>query len=452
MPKAVVFTHFVMPSGTDDLLSPVERRPVHKQCERLIGSYQACPSVGLVYVFIADGYEAILAGRDPWPALDRERRLRRIFARHIGRASAAKFQIVGTRELTPTLACLARHVELDLARLLLGGGQRMYYDSPKFVEAIIRLARGFRPEPILRFDADVMVNEQAMQKLLRFHQRVKGKEVYFFSGCYACHPATMKQNRLLNDYAVRVQYLSHLGDRTTRKYVLKEQLAQRFLDELQEVGADQSGQVISGAGLCMSFQAIFALPPFANVGDQVVWIDDHLKRRLHEQVGHLGHNRNCRCSKANFLQHRYPAGVRPEDVAWGRKEYLPRLARGCVMDALIWDRADNGPGPFAQWVGRYLNFGAIPSREELEKSLTGPAQSRLNELVQLWRQPEYRPCGPFGFAGRLSGQARNRLVRQVIDAADQYFKLLRMWKDLKEAVIALPREETDNSWLFRPPV
>jgi len=122
------------------------------------------------------------------------------------------------------------------------------------------------------------------------------------------------------------------------------------------------------------------------------------------------------------------------------------------MDALIWDRADNGPGPLAQWVHDYLNFGTTPSRRKLEQSLTGPAQSRLNELVQLWRQPDYRGYGLYGFAGRLSGQARNRLVRQAIDAADQYFKLLSMWNDLKDAVIALPREDSDNGWLFRPPV
>ena len=48
-----------------------------------------------------------------------------------------------------------------------------------------------------------------------------------------------------------------------------------------------SPQVISGAGLYMSHQAIHKLPPFMNLRNFVSWIDDHLKRRLHEAVGHL---------------------------------------------------------------------------------------------------------------------------------------------------------------------
>lgn len=451
MPRAVVFTHFVMPQGADDLLGRGQRRIVHQECERLIGSYQACPSIGLVYVFIADGYQAILAGKEPWRALDRERRLRRMFARHIGAAGATKFQIVGTRELTPTLAALARLAGPQLARLLLGGGRRMYYDSPKFVEAVIRLARGFRPEPIFRFDADVMVNEQAVQNLRGFHRRLQERGLYFFSGGYACYPPTMNQKRLLNDYAVRVH---HLSDRCRGRYVVNEPVAERFLDELQQVGADQRCQVISGAGLCMSFQAIFALPPFANVGGQIVWIDDHLKRRLHEQVGQLDHNRNCRCSKANFLQHRYPAGVASGDVKWARNQYLPRLARGSVMDALIWDRRADAPGPLADLVDSYLKnpLRGPPSRNMLQQRLTAPAQARLDELIALWRQPHYRRYGPFGFAGRLASGANDRLVRQAIDAADQYFKLLDMWPRLAGAVLLLDREDPGNRWLFRQPV
>src|SRR5205085_3340834 len=62
------------------------------------------------------------------------------------------------------------------------------YDSPKFVEAVIRLARGasvtHSPYPILRFDADVEINGKGVARLLAAVKETldRNKDHAFFSG------------------------------------------------------------------------------------------------------------------------------------------------------------------------------------------------------------------------------------------------------------------------------
>lgn len=123
------------------------------------------------------------------------------------------------------------------------------------------------------------------------------------------------------------------------------------------------------------------------------------------------------------------------------------------MDALIWDRAADAPGPFADLVFKHLHSQRRrPSRRKLEQSLRPSIQTRLRELSQLWRDPGYRPYGPFGLAGKLDGRAGEQLVRQTINAAEHYFDLLEMWQNLAAAVLLLDREDSGNRWLFRDPV
>jgi hypothetical protein len=81
------------------------------------------------------------------------------------------------------------------------------YDSPKFVEAVIRLARGANPAhgvyPVLRFDEDVDVNEAAIDSLLGRVSFATQSNLYdcsFFSGGYGSEKGLVP----VNDFAVRL--------------------------------------------------------------------------------------------------------------------------------------------------------------------------------------------------------------------------------------------------------
>lgn len=125
-----------------------------------------------------------------------------------------------------------------------------------------------------------------------------------------------------------------------------------FLNGLCETGANAHRQVTSGAGLCLSDSAILDLPPFSNMSQNVMWIDDHLKFSLHHELRHFGLPPSAGARKATgsappaigrvdaawFQQQRHLTGVTLADVRWHTRQYLPRLLRGMIADS--WLRAD----------------------------------------------------------------------------------------------------------------
>lgn len=343
--------------------------------------------------------------------------------------------------------------------MFLGGGKTLFCDSPKIIEAIIRLARWSRPEPILRIDADVEVNDDAVEELIAFHeaqqQAIGLHPVYFFSGGYQIHDRESEtQEWLLNDFAARVQHICSPSGAAYKKE------AESFLRDLAEVGVDPFDQAISGAGLCMSYDAISMLPPFANVGDLIVWIDDHLKRRLHEALGHIVINGDSRCPHANFKQVRYEPPVartiQPETLERDRRDYLPRLVRGVILDALIVERPLKPgklarPGRLASLIGTFLDYRERPTIDDLRQHLEGPANTRLKELCDLWETAAYSCYGPREIAAQLRSAYGKALVREVIKDANSYFELLARWRDFAEVVVDAPADQR-NDWLFRNPV
>jgi hypothetical protein len=143
--------------------------------------------------------------------------------------------------------------------------------------------------------------ELTKQEFLRPH--------WWFSGCYS---GNMPDDPV-NNHAVRQHWL--IDPKTwddPKKFALLPN-ADRFLRDVGELGATQvelnrpmstacqalvqnrngilhsrnTQQVISGAGLVISVPAIRRLPPFMNAKDLVVWVDDHLKRKLHEAIGDI---------------------------------------------------------------------------------------------------------------------------------------------------------------------
>src|SRR5439155_112171 len=164
-------------------------------------------------------------------------------------------------------------------------------------------------------------------------------EMYWFSGSYS---GTFPGDPV-NEFAVRQHWLVDpvtFGDPKNFRLVPK---AEHFLVDLAEIGATQivpppknvepteaakkliaargkskarqSPQVISGAGLVASHHAIWRLPPFMNAKAMVVWIDDHLKRLLHEAIGDLDPSDVERLHDAVLRQDRYPKGITSGEIA-----------------------------------------------------------------------------------------------------------------------------------------
>ncbi len=190
--KAVIFTH--LPYPMDDSAERFNEVRANKLINRVIPYYKAylaCKNVGLVYVFVDTGLRQMLKNIATMPKtiefsideLDFEHATRNCLMLAIDKATielehtnkefdrrfAPKFQFVGLPHLFSLLKALYR-IDPNLVLNLAGDGANLTYDSPKFIEAVIRLARGAHAAhsqyPILRFDEDVMVNERGIGELL----------------------------------------------------------------------------------------------------------------------------------------------------------------------------------------------------------------------------------------------------------------------------------------------
>ncbi|MGB6836992.1 MAG: hypothetical protein WBF66_04730 [Dehalococcoidia bacterium] len=473
--KALVFTAFTLPHELRSVEDTDKQEGIRKYCLSSIENYAKCESVGLVYLFIPEGYQALLGDTRPWEGLERERLLRQMLERAIRVTGATKVQIVGTAELTATMAQFSRRAA-DLGRerlgnLLLGYGQHLYYDSPKVVEAIIRLARTAKNgnEPIFRFDADVEVDDDNVRTLLEYYSARCDDEFCFFSGGYrardldpetACELgpelADPEVQRLFNGYAVRVaQFCDKAG-------CLDKGKAHRFLKDLPKIGADPEEQVISGAGLYISPEAIRTLPPFANVGELIIWIDDHLKRILHEDLVHFGYPKNAhrRCKEATFVQDRYPPpdGVTSQAIQWHATDYLRRLVRGCLLDALIQDRTPHGQGAVAGHVETFIKRRLKLMDYDLHSELEAPARNHLEQIISTWAAPGYVGSAVYDLAEELAAALSRQgsdipCIREAIAAIDSYFELLGIWKEFVDLCERrIDRRLKANRWLFRDPV
>jgi hypothetical protein len=324
----VLFTHIKddaaklrTPAKIDDYCR--ERQPFFEGC-------LSCPNVSLVFIYVSFGIEfyvdAVQHGTSAidFKVIEGEERVWN--ALHLAHDSAfrklkkkesdefPRFVFIGVRELACLLRGLHRRKPMLVENL---AGSGFTYDSPKFVEAVIRLARGPGKNPVLRIDADVVPNEEAVDALLKRWEGfiAMGTQPYWwFSGHYKGIRRD-KKDCPVNAFAVRQHWLldPHSIDKPT-EFELRPG-AQYFVHDLGQLGATQfdprltqpdpasfcspscqemlstrrggvtvarpSAQSISGAGLIASFNAIHRLPPFMNAGRMIVWIDDDLKRQLH---------------------------------------------------------------------------------------------------------------------------------------------------------------------------
>jgi hypothetical protein len=420
-------------------------------------------------------------------------------------AGEPRFEYVGISQLASLLTALI-DIDPDLMRPIAGPGVRFTYDSPKFIEAVIRLARGVDPslcrQPIFRIDADVLPNPQAIGALLeRAHEELReGGKYFFFSGGYFGKGGKESLDPV-NQHAVRTHWLFDNGEGSDAFAGCN-----RFLGDLGVIGATQltldsdwgflpadadgvprseegqrlaasvaprpSPQVISGAGLVMSFCCILELPPFLNADNMVVWIDDHLKRLLHEALDHVGRSQTEALPQARFRQDRKVAQPWAQKA---RKVYFERLFRGCLMHALI--ISDSGlPGVLATWVDRAVRGQvrrAEPSEDGEElfdrtskttcdkmaiiAEMVESARAQGEKVLKLWRESRQAyqdPCladwaerpvhGPE--TGDETPLDLEDVYRSTAEDAYRYIVLVTEWWDYVRAILRL--DSRSAGWLF----
>jgi hypothetical protein len=501
--KAVVFNHFpYQPSGKEWLIGAAEEQVIINTVKPYYKAYLKCQNIGLIYVYVDTGMRLILKRifhGDKEIKLDInelafEHTLRNILKLAVDESfseliendqtfdphAMPKFQFIGLPHLASLIASLYHSNPVLVENL---AGKHFTYDAPKFVEAVIRLARGSNPllssDPILRFDADVEVNEMSISLLLKKVTKSLDHNFSFFSGGYGDINGPADP---INDHAVRCHWLVERNEinNNLASYRLIPKGAQ-FLRDIGEFGATltpdsqnilpssemqeyiianggkssnrSSEQTISGAGLYMSFSAIRVLPPFMNSENNITWVDDHLKRRLHEMLEHIAPNELEYVKGSLFKQNRHPDGIQPKDIEWAKDVYFYRLLSGCVMHAFITDRAGE-PGVLAKTVEELIQTDD-PTLDTLQikLELAQVAKDTATEILNIWSRADYGNT-------ILNTWARNNhheleqgqgmlieWLNSIINDAVHYCELVKKWNSYVNAIQRLDRR--DAYWLFR---
>jgi hypothetical protein len=502
--KAVVFTHIDL---TPKEIEREGRGECVKKYTRLFERYLRCRNVGLVYMYLSLGAEeimqAIVDGGKGQPlvvppnVLEEENECLYVLqsaenkARRTYPDRLMKFIHVTTPQLITLFENLHK-IDPGLFSFLFGTLSKSFtYDSPKFVEAVIRIARGQDPRsakyPIIRFDEDVEVCEKPLDRLLAAYEEFLAENdnlYFFFSGCYG-DPDNPDSFDPVNDRAVRTHWFSEKNGDIFKTSDANVKQIKIFLRDLGEIGATQSGmndspslrgqsliaergfitnrrnqQVISGAGLIMSLRAIQDIPPFMNMNLLIVWIDDHLKRQLHEGIDDINYLEDLESvPEARFKQDRYPNGVKQGDVNWANNMdggYFDRLLAGCMMDSLISQPAEDQnrvirrPTELAQAIKEFIaNPGAPLNYNEMVPVLSEYARRRYDQVLGLWQTPEFEGTILYEWASEKAKDAgyKESQVKGVIEDAGDYLKLVQRWRGSFAAAIGRLRP-TGNGWLF----
>jgi hypothetical protein len=342
----------------------------------------------------------------------------------------------------------------DADRFLAGAGQSLYYDGPKLIEAAIRIANLGRGVPIFRFDADVLFygarstvdpsqpanpnsandTRDGIAALCRHYERLTEDASvghFVFSGRYRGtrdSPADVFRE----GFATRTVQLADLKipiDPAAQVAVPAEK-SRWFFDKLIGLGANPYAQVTSGAGFCLSDGAIVDLPPFSNMRQNIIWIDDHLKHALHHELGHFEldrpHSRHGRVNDAVFDQIRFETG-RPnaKDAEWHMQHYMIRLLLGCVADAwLRGDRKLKLPVPGAPGLSTTdpieLTCPDVEYFRTAGVSVPGVyAREFQKVLLASWGSREILPWMEENMRTRMWNSAVTRIGKFVTEFADQ---------------------------------
>jgi hypothetical protein len=216
-------------------------------------------------------------------------------------------------------------------------------------------------------------------------------------------------------------------------------------------------QVISGAGLYMSLSAILRLPPFMNFENNVIWVDDHLKRRLHEVLGDLATTDLEHVEESLFHQDRYPKPkcIQPNDIKWAKSTYFYRLISGCIMHALIVTRTGDR-GELGKFVANFI-LTRQPTDEagfkKLSVDFTKVAKSTALDLLGIWATADYGNDILKEWAEKNQEEFDHgtgdmaKWIGSTIQDAIHYCKLVENWQAYVVAIQGLVPH--DAYWLFR---
>ncbi|MFP5245806.1 MAG: hypothetical protein ACLGH0_03855 [Thermoanaerobaculia bacterium] len=477
--QALIFTHV---GDRENLQNPGQLQAFVARRQPFFQACLQCRNVGIVFVYSSYGVEFFVHAlkttakpKLPLHVLETEQHIFDAIhiaidqaAKSLGVSSGPKFVLIGVRELASHLLRLQR-MDPELVRSLATREGTFTYDSPKYVEAILRLARA-QGDPILRVDIDVEINENAVQKLLDQAALCTEQPAPFwwFSGCYSGNGP----NDPVNVHAVRQHWLVTKKPGTANEYVLPK-AAESFLVDLAEVGATQlvpepidsprddvrlspaagavidrrgysknrrKPQVISGAGLIASHHTIRRLPPFMNAPEMVVWIDDHLKRLLHEAIGDIDFTDPERI-EAPMKQDRFPNGIERNDDR--TRDYFRRLLNGCLLEAAIQYT------PFTDAIHAIVNNRRRRRGAELLAGIEEAVRQRYADAIYIWRNANYGNELLSRWASSLTEDDEDAFCSGTVNTCRDYLELCRLWPQHVRAITDLWPQHA--YWLFTEP-
>ncbi|MEM9273470.1 MAG: hypothetical protein AAGA80_10980, partial [Cyanobacteria bacterium P01_F01_bin.143] len=335
----------------------------------------------------------------------------------------------------------------ELRDLFLGESGNIGYDSPKIIDAIIRLRLLGSGIPVFRLDQDILFpnedEEKAYEmlnkaiagqiKAIERHQvkstihstilsvnyeepekaiksSKKGSNLIAYSRSYATriHPALLVNTKLLSEPPINWNtYAERSFDKT---------LAQKFFNNknLIKWGAPTTA-VLSGALMYLSDGVVLNLPPFSNFSLNVMWIDDHLRYAVHRELGDFsaitryrndGLPLNSKDDSTSVIKCR--SGF--DNLAfYTLSTYLPGLLWGSIFDAWIsteplvklrktearrlhreqeWrnKKTQDNMGIFAKRIKHAQAGHPIVDEVQLREDLRQVALTRIQEVREVWRE------------------------------------------------------------------
>ncbi|MGE0083074.1 MAG: hypothetical protein AB7S75_01500 [Desulfococcaceae bacterium] len=380
-----------------------------------------------------------------------------------------KFIYIGINHLSVLLNEL-ESIEPELIQFVGSrAGTNFTYDTPKFVESIIRIARNnikipCTEEVILRIDEDVTVYYDGIKTLLNRYSQFTKKPFHYFSGTYGKYNSgNPTDDHPKNNYAVRVHFFVNPNTQNSAPAL------STFLSDLAELGATQENfqknhsenlqylvikgkhkknetrrfsEIISGAGLIASPLVIRYLPPFMCFDMPVTWIDDHLKRRLLEVIEFISRNDIESVQDAKFTKNRHTQPITEKDIL-GAPGYLKILLSGCMFHSLITDDNER-PTEYSDKIKeiirkKKLSFNNIPNFKGKIKEILA---TKYEKVIECWTSDEYKDSPApnldvfYKWAKTEKEKKENKwkLVDGLTEDAMRYLELMSRWDIFVSAI------------------
>lgn len=495
--KAVIFTHFGDLKYDEEFIA--NRQPYITKFTRklryFLESSLEIDNISIVYIYIdwATKYIVNSINDNNYFSIDPKMLAQEVelidvlkvserIARQELNIDRIKFHYIGINELVQLVNSIVE-VDRSLLSLLSGKDGTFSYDSPKFIESVIRIARARSPHlsihPVIRVDEDIIINPTALDKIIaEYNSRIRYSNFYFFSGIYG----DPKSNTYdpINDHPVRVHWFYPTGDFENIN-VESSSLTKInfFLSDMSVIGATQiaaqgsnfstnmkkiikekdiksfrvSTQVTSGAGLVMSGTAISYLPPFMNFSTHVTWIDDYLKRRLHEAIGDINPCDTESLGEATIKQIRHTKGIYQRDHDWAYENYFERILCGAMFKSMIVDYYEN-PTEYSLIIKDIIKF-KITHPEELDNRIEKIASDMLhqlhdkcNDVIFCFQSKEYKDTLLYKWAieKEKDEKYKEKVCTNLLEDALSYLTLLSCWPIFVRVIESLPI--LGHTWLY----